>query len=204
MLFQSPTRDGTSGRDGTTNSTVGTNQGWRWTALANGGGNTTASANPGSVTNCGATQQAAVQAATLHGSVGQLAQSNAANQQIATQGINYAQVSEIWQNLDSKSMNPSWTLLVDLSWFSSNCRLLLWQIANCLFWPRTTFLRRNQLPARTGKTIFQLNSRQQLSQINLGNRIIVQTASTSGFSLAIRSSLNLTSRAAPDTEVEFV
>jgi len=88
---QSPSRDGTSGRDGTTSSTVGTNQGWRWTALANGGGNTTASANPNSVTNCGATQQAAVQAAALHSSVGQLAQSNAANQQLATQGINYAQ-----------------------------------------------------------------------------------------------------------------
>lgn len=87
---QSPSRDGTSGRDGTTSSTVGTNQGWRWTAL-NGGGNTTATANPNSVTNCGgATQPAAVQAAALHSSVGPLAQSNAANQQLATQGINYA------------------------------------------------------------------------------------------------------------------
>ena len=94
MLFQSPSRDGTSGRDGTTSSTVGTNQGWRWTALANGGGNTAGTANPASVTNCGASQQAAVQAAALHSSVGQLAQSNAANQQLATQGINYAQVNK--------------------------------------------------------------------------------------------------------------
>jgi len=87
---QSPSRDGTSGRDGTTSSTVGTNQGWRWTAL-NGGGNTTPTANPNSVTNCGgATQPAAVQAAALHSTVGPLAQSNAANQQLATQGINYA------------------------------------------------------------------------------------------------------------------
>merc|ERR1719334_2143331 len=69
---QSPSREGTTTRDGSASSNVGTTQGWRWTALANGAGTNSGSStvgNPGSVTaNCGAAQQAAAvqTAAALH------------------------------------------------------------------------------------------------------------------------------------------
>ena len=47
------------------------------------------------MTGCGgATQPGGVQPTALHTSVGQLAQSNAANQQLAAPGINYAQVNK--------------------------------------------------------------------------------------------------------------